>query len=105
MSSVLGKKDVFEDYEEMSEALHDQVLTTTVENAKGQSKENVDGGDDESSNDESHKPPPKKRQKTGISSLFKTTGEDSDDYDDKFFEGDDDDDDYDGMKDRDEKKD
>ncbi len=101
MSSVLEKKDVFEDYEEMGEAICDQVHTATVENVKGQSKENADGGDDESSNDESHKPPPKKRQKTDISSLFKTTGEDSDDYDDKIFEGDDDDDDYDGVKDRD----
>ncbi len=75
---MLGKKDVFEDYEEMSEAIHDHVHTTTVENAKGQSKENTDGGDNESSNDESHKRPPKKRQKTDISSLFKTTEEDSD---------------------------
>jgi hypothetical protein len=105
MSSVLGKKDVFKDYEEMSEVICDQVHTTTVENAIGQSKENADGGEDESSNDEFHKPPPKKRQKTDISSLFKTTGEDSGDYDDKIFEGDDDDDDYDGVKERDEKKD
>jgi hypothetical protein len=30
MSSVLGKKDVFVDYEEMSEAIRDQVHTTTV---------------------------------------------------------------------------
>jgi hypothetical protein len=104
MSSVLGKKDVFEHYEEMSEAIRDQVHTTTVENAKGQSKENADGGDDESSNNKSHNPPPMKRQKTDVSSLFKTTGEDSDNYDDKIFEGDDDDDDYDGVKDRDEKK-
>ncbi len=93
MSSVLQKVDVFKDYEEMNDAILKKINTNTLENAKGRSKENTDGGDGESSSNKSHKPPPKKRHKPDISSLFKTTGEDSDDDDDNVFAGDDDDDD------------
>ncbi len=105
MSSVLQKVDVFEDYEEMNDVILEKINTTTVENAKGCSKENTDNGDGESSSDESHKPPPKKRCKPDISSLFKTTGEDSIDDDDNVFAGDDDDDDDDNDKNGDEKED
>ncbi len=105
MSSVLQKVDIFEDYEEMNDAILEKINTTTLENAKGRSKENTDGGDGESSSNESHKPPPKKRCKPGISSLFKTTGEDSDDDDYNVFAGDDNDDDDDNDKNGDEKED
>jgi hypothetical protein len=104
MSSVLGKMDVFEDYEEMNDAILEKINTTTLENAKGYSKENMDGGDSESSSDESDKPPPKKKKKPDISSLFKTTGQDSDDDDDNVFAGDNDDDDDDNDGDVDEKE-
>ncbi len=105
MSSVLQTVDVFEDYEEMNDGILEKVKTTTLENAKGCSKENTDGGDGESSSDKSHKPPPKKRRKPDISSLFKTTGEDRDDDDDNVFAGNDDDDDDNNDKNGDEKED
>jgi hypothetical protein len=85
MSSVLQKVDVFEDYEEMNDAILEKINTTTLENAKGCSKENTDSGDCEGSSNESHKPPPKKRRKPDIPSLLKTTGEDSDDDVDNVF--------------------
>ncbi len=100
MSSVLQKVDVFEDYEEMNDTILEKNYTTTLENAKGRSEENMDGSDGESSRDKSHKPPPKKRCKPDVSSLFKTTGEDSDDDDDNVFAGDDDGDDDDNDKKR-----
>jgi hypothetical protein len=53
MSSVLGKTDVFEDYEEMNDAILEKINTTTLENTKGHSKENTDGGDGESSSGKS----------------------------------------------------
>jgi hypothetical protein len=102
MSSLLQKVEVFEDYEEINDAILQKNNTTTLENAKGCSKENMDGSDSESSSNESHKPPPKKRRKPDISSLFKTTGEDSDNDDDNVFTGDDDDDDDDNDKNGDE---
>ncbi len=61
MSSVLQKVEVFKDYEEMNDAILEKINTTTLENAKGRSEENTDGGDGESSSNESHRPPPKKR--------------------------------------------
>jgi hypothetical protein len=105
MSSVLQKVDVFEDHEEMNDAILEKINTNTLENAKGCSKENTDSGDGESNSDKSHKPPPKKRCKPDISSLFKTTGEDSEDDDDNVFVGDDDDDDDDNNEIGDEKED
>ncbi len=85
LSKVLGKMNVFEDYEEMNDDILDKINTTTVEYAKGHSKINTDGSDGENSNNESPKPQPKKRHKTDISSLFKNTDEDSDDDNDKVF--------------------
>ncbi len=66
MSKVLGKMDVFEDYEEMNDDILDKINTTTVEYAKGRSETNTDGSDGENSNIESPKPPLKKRHKTDI---------------------------------------
>jgi hypothetical protein len=74
MRSVLQKADVFKDYEEMNDAILEKINTTTLDNAKGCSKENTDGGDGESSSNKSHKPPLKKRCKPDISSLFKNWG-------------------------------
>jgi hypothetical protein len=54
MSTVLGKMDVFEDYEEMNDDILDKINATTVENASGCSKENADGSDGESSSNNSH---------------------------------------------------
>jgi hypothetical protein len=68
MSKVIGKMDVFEDYEEMNDNIHDKINTTTVEYAKGCSETNTDGSDGENSNNKSPKPPPKKRHKTDTSS-------------------------------------
>ncbi len=55
MSKVLGKMDVFEDYEEMNDNIHDKINTTTVEYAKGCSETNTDGSDGENSNNKSPK--------------------------------------------------
>ncbi len=105
MSKVLGKMDVFEDYEEMNDNILDKINTTTVEYAKGRSETNTDGSDGENSNNEYPKPPPKKKHKTDISSLFKNTDEDSDDDNDKVFAVNDEDEDDENEGDRDAKED
>jgi hypothetical protein len=104
MCKVLGKMDIFEDYEEMNDDILDKINTTTVEYAKGCSKTNTDGSDGENSNNESPKPPLKKRHKTDISSLFKNTDDDSDDDNDKVFAVNDDDEDDENEGDRDAKE-
>jgi hypothetical protein len=43
MSKVLGKMDLFEDYEEMNDDILDKINTTTVEYAKGCSETNTGG--------------------------------------------------------------
>ncbi len=105
MSKVLGKMDVFKDYEEINDDILDKINTTTVEYAKCCSKTNMDGSDGENSNNESPKPPPKKRHKTNVSSLFKNTDEDSYDDNDKVFVVNDDDEDDENEGDRDAKED
>ncbi len=105
MNKVLGKMDVFEDYEEMNDDILDKINTTTVEYANGRSKTNTDGSDGENSNNKSPKLPPKKRHKTDISSLFKNTDENSDDDNDKVFAVNDDDEDDENEGDRDAKED
>ncbi len=105
MSKVLGKMDVFEDYEEMNDDILNKINTTTVEYAKGRSKTNTDSSVGENSNNESPKPPPKKRHKTDILSLFKNTDEDSDDDNDKVFAVNDDDEDDENEGDKDAKED